>query len=258
MTRLLLLISLTLGACDGAPAPIADVLVDDSDGKADSTRTLRGDFRERTVLPYAGGWLDARTVLDGLGQIDHLRATTRDDVRCGAMVGMAASILGGADAFARLYAHVEKHRSWSSRDRRLLATVGDDLGAASLTTRDLHLFADALLRAYVPGSGGSSDGQIAEMLRASGLHETDAGSDDAATVIAGLAAGEMFPLTLDIDGDGTGWHVTLVWRDADGVWLYTSVTQSGDPHVAAQGSDYFTWHLAQPTASDPLKKKFHY
>jgi hypothetical protein len=246
-----------LAAC---AAPTAAGLTDDDgqDDKADrlSSHTKTGDWREAAVLPYAGGWLDARAVLDGLDQYDHLTSTTRDDVRCGAMVGTAAAILTGREAFDRVLTHVEEKRGSSTLDHAALLRIRHDFTAGALTTRDLHGFADALLRAYVPGGGGSTDGQISEMIRSSGLVKEDAGSSVPADVIAGLAPGEKFPLSLDIDGDGTGWHVTLVWMDdAGAVWLYTSDSHPGG-HVAARDSAYFNWHLAQPTAEDPLKEKF--
>jgi hypothetical protein len=244
-----------LSAACAAPMPAGVDDDESNDAKADSL-TKSGDWREATVLPYAGDWLDGRAVLDGLAQVDHLTSTTRDDVRCGAMVGTAAAILTGRASFDRLLTRVEQKRAGSTRDRTALAVVRHDTAVQALTTRDLHRFADALLRAYVPGSGGSSDGQISEMIRGSGLEKVDAGSSVPADVIAGLAPGELFPLSLDIYGDGTGWHVTLVWMDdAGAVWLYTSVDHPGG-HVAARDTDYFNWHLAQSSASDPLMEKF--
>ncbi len=239
-----------LAACGGAP--------DSSDATSESAYS-KADFAESRLLPYAGAWLDVDAALGGLDQFDRLAATIHDGDRCGAMAAIAAAVVGGEGAFDTLLSHVEARRASDSADTKTLAVIRANFEARKLRTRDLHLFADCVMRAYVPHgfNSGSTDGQEATMIRASGWTSTKQASTKPADLLASLAPGEIVPLSLDVTQDGKGWHWILAWRDASGALaLYDSDDQPG-PHVHHGGTPDFDARVTNPTASSELRETFH-
>jgi hypothetical protein len=247
-----------LTAC-GGEASLEDAPATGSgvDGKFDGARNSRGDWLANTRLPYDGEWLDLPKVLDGLSQFDYLNATTRDDERCGAMVSLAASLIGGSDAYGHLLDRIEPKRQKDPRDKAALARARKAYEAKALTAGDLYRTADALLRSYVHKRGGSSDGDIDEMIQASGLEPVDAGSTVPKEILASLEPGELFPLNLYLP-HWKVWHVTLVFRDADGTaWVFDSDKRDDwKNHLFREDSSEFNYYLDDETSEWLLANKY--
>ena len=69
----------------------------------------------------------------------------------------------------------------------------------------------------------------------------------------GLKRGELFPMNLVVDDV---WHVTLVWKDRDGiVRLYDSDRLPGS-QVFVERSPGFERYITAHTAETPLREKF--
>lgn len=230
--------------------------VGSTDDAQSSAELSAADFPEDKALPYRGGWLNAAAVLGGLNQHDRLASTTRDDVRCAAMVALAAAIVGGPEAFDRLLTKVEEKRRSDPRDRSALRRTRASFDAKRLTPRHLHETGDALFRAYVNSSAGATDGQIATMIRASGYESVRLSSSAPDDLVESLDRGELFPLSLDMNGDGSGWHVVLVWRDDDDVVrLYDSNDTNGS-HVSRAPTAAYREYVEAESEGWPLRSKF--
>jgi hypothetical protein len=229
-----------------------------ADGTSESAFS-KADFPEARVLPYAGAWLDVRATLSGLDQFDRLSETVHDGDRCGAMVAIAAAVVGGADAFEALLAHVEARRAPDAADAESLRAIRARLEARTLRARDVHVLADCVMRAYAPHSyrSGSSDGEEASMIRAAGWVGARGSSKSPASLLAALGPGDVVPLSLDVSIDDKGWHWILGWRDQGGaLFLYDSDDVPG-PHVHAEGSASFDARVNNPTAAFDLRETFH-
>ncbi|MFM2151786.1 MAG: hypothetical protein RL199_221 [Pseudomonadota bacterium] len=248
-----------LTAC-GSDAPVEDSPTGGAvaDGKFDGARNARGDWLANTRLPYDGDWLDLPVVLDGLSQFDYLSETTRDEERCGAMVSLAAALLGGPETFEHLLDRIEPKRRKDPRDKAALARARRAFDARTLTAGDLYRTADALLRSYVHKRGGSSDGDIDEMIQASGLEPLDAGSTVPREILADLEPGELFPLNLYLP-HWEVWHVTLVFKDDEGTaWVFDSDKRDDwKNHLLREGTPEFGYYLGDETAEWLLQKKYH-
>jgi hypothetical protein len=241
---------LSLAACGSAGGDAS--AVDES-----SADFSKADFAEARVLPYAGSWLDVELTLGGLDQFDRLKDTVHDGDRCGAMVAIAAAIVGGRASFGTLLTHVEGKRAFDATDRATLATIRTDFDANALRTRDLHRLADCVMRAYAPHSWnvGSTDGEAVAMIRAGGWASTRIGSKRPLDLLAALRPGEIFPMSLDLTLDGKNWHWLLLWKDSAGSpRLYNS--DSVPVHVVRPGAAFDSM-LANPTASFNLEESFH-
>ena len=237
---------------------VADAVHDAAkmEGGRAAARGPGGEWHENEVLPYRSSWLDATAVLSGLAQEDRLADTTRDFVRCNAMVALAAAITGGKQAFAHLLAQTESRRASSSPDRAALALIRADFENESLTAADLHRLADAVYRGWVGRGSGASDGQIASMIRASGRTSRPLGTANARAAVSALRVGEGAFLDLDLNGDGTGWHVTWIWKDGAGVTrLYDSNIMPGS-QVFRDGTSAFARYVDNESASIPLHESF--
>jgi hypothetical protein len=252
--RLEVAIAAALVACAGACT-----VASPTDEATSESAFSQADFAEGTVLPYDGGWLDPKLALGGLDQFDRLAVTVHDGDRCGAMVALAAAVIGGEAAFDALLSHVEARRALDPKDTKTLAAIRARFEARSLRTRELHLLADCMMRAYVPHSwnSGSADGEAASMIRASGWKSTRTSSSKPFDLVASLGPGEVVPLSLDVTLDGKGWHWILAWRDEGGaLWLYNSDDVPGS-HVHDGTSAAAGALLTNPTARFDLRETFH-
>lgn len=238
--------------CDSAPAsPLASI---SSFLAANANRD--GDWREATVLPYRDGWLDEVVTLSGLVQQDGLASTKHDDWRCGAMVGLAGAIVGGRGAFETLLTGLDKKRRHAPSDRKTLAAVRARFDANTLRASDLHLLGDVIYRAHVGVRGGSSDGQISAMIRASGATRIPTRSEKPSEIAKRLDPGEAFPMNVDLspkDKPNTEWHVILVWKDKAGTTrIYDSDQLEGSQVLEGD----LTKYVEHATAEAPLAAKF--
>lgn len=221
-----------------------------------SNANRNGDWREATVLPYRDGWLDEVVTLSGLVQQDGLASTKHDDWRCGAMVGLAGAIVGGREAFDTLLTRLEKKRGHTRPDGQTLTAIRARFASDTLRAADLHRLGDIVYRAHVGVRGGSSDGQISAMIRASGARRIATRSAKPAVIAASLAPGEAFPMNVDLSPAGkpnTQWHVILVWKDKAGTTrIYDSDRLEGSQVLQGDLSEY----ISHATAEAPLAAKF--
>ena len=194
---------------------------------SDALHDARGEWRETARLPWNGDWLDVKAVLGGLVQQDNLRDTKHDDEKCGAMVATAAALTGGPERFRKLLDRIEAKAR--GRDRANVIAARRALDARTLTAGDLHRVSEALYRTYVGGRDGSSDGDISKMIRASGRPRVATAAKSPREILAELAPGEAFPLNVYLEQpEFIGWHVVLVWKDADGTpYVYDSDRMPG-------------------------------
>lgn len=198
-----------------------------------------GEWYENVRLPYRGGWLDTRAALDGLTQQDRLRWTRHDDEKCGAMVGLAAAIVGGRETFGELLSRLEKRSAFQFRPK--LAQARERFEKGTLTAGDLHRVGEVLYSTYVGGRDGSSDGDISRMVRASGYSRVATGAKTPRELLEKARPGDVFPLNVYLEQpEFIGWHVVLVWKDADGVaHVYDSDKDVADGQVFTEGGAGF-------------------
>lgn len=250
LRRLVLLAAFALAACGGADA--------DDPGARDDDFT-QGDFPADQVLPYKDGWLDAPHALAGVGQFDRLKTTKHDDAKCSTMVAMAAAVVGGEDHFVRFLDAVAKKREGRADDLAIIDRARTAVAEKKLTSRHLQEFTEVVVRAYGV-ENGAYDGQISEMVRASGYQPVKIGSSKPADLVAALAPNEVVPLSImSPEEDGSSVlipHITLIWMDARGVVrLYDSDDFHGS-HVMARGSAPFNDRMTRPDSSWDLREKY--
>lgn len=204
----------------------------------DALRDASGEWLSNVRLPYRGDWLDAVAVLDGLAQQDRLRWTRHDDEKCGAMVAMAAAIVGGREKFDELLSKLEKKAA--PRFRSKLEQARERFEAGTLTAGDLHRVSEILYVTYVGGRDGSSDGDISRMIRASGYSRIATAAKTPRELLAKAKPGDLFPLNVYLEQpDFIGWHVVLVWKDADGVARVFDSDKFKGPQVFTEGGPGF-------------------
>lgn len=227
---------------------------DPSDGASGAALSER-DFLADDVLPYAGDFLDPEKTLAGLDQFDHLPGTVHDDERCAVMMAIAASIVGRADHFEALRTETARRREARAdsaqvrADRDVLERVASRLAAGVLRARDVYDYAEVVYRAFLSPGHGADDGQISTLVRAAGYRAVPARTKDPRGLVDALTPGDVFPLTADVDQDGKGWHVMLVWKDASGVVRLADSDRSPRGHLMTQGSPGYEFTFGLPTAS---------
>ncbi len=198
----------TSPVCADAPSPVRVL--------ADAVHDARGEWRETARLPWRGDWLDVPAVLGALTQQDNLHTTKHDEEKCGAMTALAAALTGGPQRFGNLLTRIEKRAR--GRDKEAVLAARLNLASRRVTAGDLHRVSEALYRTYVGGRDGSTDGDIAKMIRASGRDRIATRAKTPRALLNELAPGECFPLNLYLETpEFTGWHVVLVWKDGNGV-----------------------------------------
>ncbi len=233
-----------LAACAGAP--------DGGDGTNEDD-FARSDTPEDTVLPYSGAWLDVPKALSGVGQFDRLRGTVHDDAKCSTMVAMAAAIVGGRDRFVTFLDAVAKKRTGKKDDLDVVEGVRGAALRKQLTPRHLHDLTDVVVRAYGV-AGGAYDGQIANMVRASGYVSVHVGSSKPSVLIDSMEPGDVVPLAIVAENIP---HITLLWKDARGVVrLYDSDDIHGS-HVLPRGSAGYRMRIEDPQSGWELRDKYH-
>src|SRR5260221_8537027 len=120
------LLLLLCAACGGTAA---------SDDGAREDDFAKADYREDSVLPYSGDWLDVPHALAGIGQFDRLKGTVHDDAKCSTMVALSASIVGGKDHFLTLVSAAARIRASHADDVAITKSVQDAVAARALTPR---------------------------------------------------------------------------------------------------------------------------
>ena len=242
--RALLLSLASLAAAGCAGEATSNDAAQEDDYKA-------SDYAEGEVLPYAGDWLDAPKALAGLGQFDRLRGTVHDDAKCSTMVAIAAAIVGGRERFTTFLDSVARLRAGRAEDLAMIEDVRLASAERRLTPRHIHMFTEAVVRAYGVANG-AFDGQISRMVRASGYAPVPVGSKLASVLVAHLEPNEVVPLATIADNVS---HITLLWMDGRGtVRLYDSDDIRG--HVMARGSAAYRIRVDDPRSGWDLAQKY--
>ncbi len=106
--------------------------------------------------------------------------------------------------------------------------------------------------------GGSTDGDIEEMIQSGGLVSEEVGSSVPREIVETLGPLELFPLNLFLPAYDV-YHVTLVFRDEDGkAFVYDSDDRDDFPgHLQAEGTDPFTYYMTDESSEWLLAKKFY-
>lgn len=211
-------------------------------------RASDGKWLADATLPYRGGWIDPVPALGGLTQQTRIIGTRFDTSKCGAMVAVAASILGGEASFANLIRRIKLRAS--SKDELRVEQVELHMAARMLSVRDMHVMAEVLYKTFVgSGSGGATDAQIASMLRAAAYEGTPAKGKTPTEILAEMNPGELVPLSVYQEYPGeTGWHVVLLWKDANGIARIYDSDKFGGSQVIHERLRVFREGYLQHTA----------